>query len=230
MYVCFSGPREPALTIGMHVESEKARAKRRIERVNLVVVVFRVDGRDAGPSLWQFVAVQSARGQELQRGLHDGQLGAIELLEQEDSSSRRGQLGWTGVLRAAARDHGQADQVGGLQQAQIQHARFDASACGELRDDLALSDARRTLEQHRASSPVRDVEDVEHARADGQREPRAIVVLSRFRLLSRHDGSPTTSGGRSAKPPPGRPAVSDHCPVNWLPERTPRYSTLWARS
>ena len=174
-------PREPRRAIGAHAHLEEARTQRLVERGHVVVGGLRVDGRDAHPALGQLVLVEAPRREELQRGLLDVALGAIQLLEEKDARAVTGQHVRQRVFGASVLHDGEPDEIGRLEETEVEHGGADAELLGDAADDLALADAGRPFEEHRAARAIRDREDLLEPRAHGDGERTQPVARAWFR-------------------------------------------------
>ena len=108
----------------------------------------------------------------------------------------------SGVGGAAVLDDGQADEIGRLEQAEVEHDRGDAEPIGDLAHDLALADAGRALEQHGAARAVGELEHRLEAGADG--DGRGTGLGGRGWLG--HDPGGLARGARAVPEEDGRAA------------------------
>ncbi len=177
------GPREPSRPIGADLELEEAGAQRAVERAHLIVAVVRVHGSHAAPAGGQHVLVEAAGAQELQRGLLHGALGAVQLLQEEEPSARAREDRRAHEACYVAFDSRQADEIGGLEEREIEDDDLDAKLEGRLGDDLALADAGRAFEEDREARAVGRLERGDEAR------PRGDAILG--------DGDGERGGGLS---------------------------------
>jgi len=176
VHVVRGGPRDPRRAIGVRADGEEARAQRAVHLMDVVLGALGVHRGDDGPALGQHVLVEPARGEQLKGRLLDVALGAVELLEHQDARARAGQDRRRRVRRAPVLGLRQAHEVGRLEQREVEHHEADAELGGQLFDELALSDPRRSLQEHGPSRGVRDLEHGAEARPDGQLVGQQVVA------------------------------------------------------
>ena len=145
-------PGEPAsAAVGPNGDLEKASPERLVERRHLVLRRLRVPPSRRTPTAFgEDVLVQAARGQELQRGLLDVALCAIELFKQEEPGPLLRKHVRRRVFGASIADDGEPYEVRWLEQAEVQNDRADAELFGDAAHDLTLADTRRPFEEHGA--------------------------------------------------------------------------------
>ena len=182
------GPCEPRAAVRPHRRLEEPRAERLVERRHVVLGALRVHRRDAHPAVREHVLVEASRRQQLQRGLLDVALCAVELLEEEDPGSVPREHVRQRVLGAPILHDGEPHEVGGLEEAQVEHNRLDRERLRHAPHDLALADPRRPLEEHRATGAVGDPEHPLEPRPDGDRERPERLAGGRLLRRRRHDG------------------------------------------
>ena len=110
--------------------------------------------------------------EQLQRGLLDVSLGAVELLEHQDPGAITREEARQRVRGAPVLDRRKAHEIRRLEELEIEHEVRDAELPGDVADELGLADPRRSLEKDGSTRTIGDLEDGLDARAQREREAR----------------------------------------------------------
>jgi hypothetical protein len=165
------GPGEPGRAVGAHPNLHESLAQRRVQRRDLIAAVLGVDRGHHRPALRESIVVQRTCGEELQGRILNETLGTVQLLEEEQALPVLGQGGRTGVVGAPVMEHRQPDQIRRLQQRQVEDAVLDPQGRGRRRDQLALADPGRPLEQDGLACRVGESQHRLDARPKRQDDP-----------------------------------------------------------